>query len=754
MSTQVRNHLIRALLGLLAVLFFTLDSIGLFQLPVITRLDHLFYDFKVAQTPRNDHDESVVILDVDEKSLGNPNLGRWPWSRDKLAIIVEKLFDDYGIAVLGFDIVWAEPDESSGEKLLARLSAGPLKNNKEFLSTYKQIRPQLMFDELFASSIENYPIVLGYYFNFDTPSTKKGLLPDPVLESMDMAGTEVLAQHAKGYNANLPLIQEATIFSGHFNPTLDIDGVIRRIPLLVGYENKFYESLSLAVFRLYKSMLIAGTPQGSFPERILGVDVFPKSKQHAPHTPLESILIGDSAINVDVTGNMLVPYKGPRGSFKYFSIADLIDDKLDKDALRGKIVLIGTTAPGLSDFRSTPAGPFFPGVEVHANAISGMLSSDKLIKAFPPYLHTAGIIILSGVGISLALIVPLLSPLNALGITILALCGALGMNFYAWNIGLSMPVTGLLLTIFSVFVLNMLYGYFIESKTRRDFTALFGQYVPPKLVAIMAKDPTRYSMEGEKKELTILFTDVVGFTGISEKLSPHDLSRFINRYLTEMSDIISQNEGTIDKYIGDAIMAFWGAPIGNADHAAAAVRAAIEIQNRVNLLNQDFRSKGWPDLRLGIGVASGNVIVGDMGSSHRRAYTVIGDTVNLAARLEGATRHYGISTLIAETTVLACKSENFRLVDLVQVKGKENPIQIYEPLELIKSSDISNELKLWSLLLDAYRSGNWEACATYLAESMEKFPESNIFVKMEERIARARETDPSSWAGVTRLEAK
>jgi adenylate cyclase len=319
---------------------------------------------------------------------------------------------------------------------------------------------------------------------------------------------------------------------------------------------------------------------------------------------------------------------------------------------------------------------------------------------------------------------------------------------------LSLPITALILTILSIYFVNMSYGYFIESKAKRDFTALFGQYVPAKLVEEMSRDPSKYSMEGQKKELTILFTDIVGFTPVSEKLKPVELSRYVNRYLTELSQIISDHEGTIDKYIGDAIMAFWGAPVDNPRHRERAVLAAIKMQERVFEISQEYAADGWPPLKVAIGVATGEVVVGDMGSTIRRAYTVIGDTVNLAARLEAATRQYGVSTLIADSTADGVDNIQFREIDSVRVKGKIIPVKIFEPIR-IKTGDApspNTEMQKWTALLASYRSQQWVECERLLMELENENPEEMRYKKFRERIEKYREV--SNWDGITTLESK
>ena len=755
MTLDQKNYVVRLALGILASISLVLHSAGIIELFGVNKVDNLFYDLKLQLTTEKSGNKDIVILDIDEESLKNPELGRWPWSRNNLALIIEKLFNDYQISVLGLDIVLSEADESSGLKILEKLRATSLSSNQDFIRTLDKIKPTLEFDKLFASTLEKYPIVLGYYFNFDKGSAKTGILPEPILEEGDTDRINIAAPKAVGYGSNLELIQEASLFAGHFNPLTDVDGVIRRLPTLVEFEKNYYESLSLAVFRLYSSIKAQATEQGILPERITGIDVQPRPKNDVQTTSIEAIEVGKTHIPVDRTGSLLVPFQGPRGTFNYYSAHRVFNGTLEKEALRGKIVLLGTTAPGLSDFRSTAAGPFFPGVEVHANALAGMLDADRLIKSYPSYLHIVETGFIAVLAIVLSLLLPKLTPLQAFLTTSIAALVVIASNFYAWSIGLSMPITALLTCLVIIFMINMAYGYFIESKAKRDFSKLFAQYIPPKLVDVMAKDPSKYSMEVEKKELTILFADIVGFTSIGEKLSPKELSVYVNRYLSEMSAVIADCEGTIDKYIGDAIMAFWGAPIENNAHADAGVRAAILMQRKVKEINEEFSKLGWPTLRIGVGVATGSVVVGDMGSNIRRAYTVMGDTVILASRLEGATRQYGVGVLIAESSVISSQKEGeFREIDHVAVKGKQIAVRIFEPKALMNSTDPEQELVLWNDLLKLYQAGDWIRCSEYLSIAKDKFPGSATFTKLEERVRLNQGKDVNDWNGITKLDSK
>jgi len=303
----------------------------------------------------------------------------------------------------------------------------------------------------------------------------------------------------------------------------------------------------------------------------------------------------------------------------------------------------------------------------------------------------------------------------------------------------------------------MSYGYFVETGYKRQITVLFGQYVPPELVDQMARDPGRYTMEGRSEVLTVLFSDIRGFTTIAEGLNPRELAQLLNEYLTAMSNVIGEHRGTLDKYIGDAIMAFWGAPVAEPDHAARAVSAAMAMQAKLVPLNATFRARGWPALSIGVGINTGPMSVGDMGSKLRKAYTVMGDAVNLASRLEGLTKRYGTGIIVGEATRKAASGIVFRELDRVRVKGKDEPVAIFEPIGPEGSIEKAKqeELKLWQQMLKAYRAQDWDQADVALLNLRRHHPNAPLYGFYAERVAQHRTRPPvPSWDGVTVFEEK
>jgi adenylate cyclase len=756
----MKRHIVRIAIGLAITLFFIGHAAEIYRgdgkLAFITQLDNIIYDTRLKLTMATGPfgkgpkvDNRIVILDIDEGSLGE--IGRWPWSRNVMADLVNKLFDKYGVQVLGFDVVWAERDTSSGIDTLDSLAQKDLKEIPSFLQAYRAQRGKLDYDGLFAQAIKGRPVVLGYYFNAEENAVRVNAIPDPVLPKGTFAGRNIHFFPFKGYTGNLPIYQEHAAGAGHFNPKVDDDGVSRRVPMLLEFDGAYYEPLSLAVVRTYIALRSNGqTPKvepGYPPQRFL----------QKGYAGLEWIKVGPLTIPVDDTASALIPYRGTRLSYPYISLADVIKDRIKPEQLKGKIALVGASAPGLLDLRSTPVESVYPGVEIHANLVAGML--DKSIKEKPPFMLGAEVVLLVIGGVALALLIPMVSALWATVATAIGLVLIVAFNFLVWQqADMVLPLAASILMTATLYTMNMAYGYFVESRSKREFTALFGQYVPPELVDKMAENPGKYNMEPRSAELTILFSDVRGFTSISEALKPDELREYINQYLTDMSGIIrGKYRGTLDKYIGDAIMAFWGAPVEDAQHARNGVLAAIEMQRECKVLNERFAARGWPPCNIGIGLNSGTVRVGDMGSQVRRAYTAMGDPVNVASRLEARTKSYGLGILVGEGTRTIVRDVVFREVDRIKVKGKDEAVTIYEPMGLESEIDkkVLDEMKLWNQTLRLYRSQQWDQVEVGLLNLQRMNPSCGLYkVYFDKAAEKRRAPPPPDWDGVTVFDEK
>ena len=744
------KHWPRIAVTLIPLLIALLHASEALQLNVLQRFDDIIYDARLRATMPKSLDERVVIIDIDEKSLAE--FGRWPWSRNNLAALLDELFDRHSIAILGFDVVFAEADESSGLKRLQQLASDELRDQPGFADRLKQIQGGLDYDAAFAKSLQNRSVVMGYYLTSDRDGRTNGALPKAVMQKDALAGRPIEFLSYSGYGSNIEQLAKAAPTAGFFNSVTDPDGVVRSIPLIAEHKGQYYESLSLAMFRV-----LTGKPAVS--------PGFPREKFLSRNYPgLESILLtqdGKSlAIPVDKKVASLVPFRGhgdtTGGSFRYYSAADIVSKRLAPGALNGKIVLLGTTAPGLLDLRVTPVGEAYPGVEVHANMISGLL--DGRVFVTPDYVVGFEITVLFIAGLILALALPLLNALKAVALSLLVVGSLIALNFWMYlGYGLVLPLASALLMALTSFALNMSYGYFVESKSKRQIANMFAAYVPPELVDEMVKDPDSYSMQAVNKELTVMFCDMRGFTNLSEKMEPTALQALLNNLFSRLTEIIQANRGTTDKYMGDCVMAFWGAPVDTPNHAQLAIKASIEMCEAVRKINAEHRDKGIPEIGVGIGLNTGIMCVGNMGSDIRRSYTVIGDAVNLGSRLEGLSKNYGVEIVVSETTKKIGQEFGWQELDKVRVKGKEQAVSIFMPLglaaELPKSQQ--EELKTWSLLLKAYRNQDWEQCEVQLLNLQRLNAKKYLYQMYSERVASMRSLpfDPS-WDGATNFETK
>ena len=741
----------RWLLGLALTLAAALHTLGFFHSDSIDRLDGFMAGLRM-RIEQPVLDRRVVIVDIDEKSLSL--VGRFPWSRDVQANLVRQLTTHYKVGALGFDVSFPEPDTSSGYAVLERLADRELAGVAGFRARLAELKTEMDYDGLLAAALRGQPVVLGYNVS---EKQRKGVLPAPAFTSASLNGRSLLAYQASGYEANIARLQQAAAGAGIFTAFTDADGVIRSSILLQQIGEAYYPSLSLATAAVYLKA------RAIFPHYTETVDQLSSADLDGGGVDYVSLFVPGRQINIPVGEGLttFVQFRGrggPQGgAFRYISAVDVLSGAAPAAQLAGAIVLVGATAPGINDLRATPVSAEYPGVEVHANLLKSILDND--FKSRPDVAYLMEFAQVLGFGLLLATALAMLSPLKSIGLTVLALGAALAINVYLYyQLDAVLNSALVLLLIFALFVLNVAYGYFFEVRKGRALVSRFGEYVAPELVAEMADDPEQYNMDGESRELSVMFVDVRGFTTISEGMTPKALREYINLYLTAMSeDIRDSHRGTLDKYIGDAVMAFWGAPVAFADHARRAVATALKMQESAARLNDDFVARGWPPLRIGIGVNSGAMHVGDMGSQIRRAYTVMGDAVNLAARLEGITKTYGVGIAVGEATRNAAPAFAWRELDRVRVKGKHEPVAIFEPLGAL--ADLGDgahaSLAQWADALACYRSANWDRAADLLGGLLAADPGCVLYALYLERIARLRAHPPEAgWDGVTNFDSK
>lgn len=739
-------------LGLLLSLAAVLYIWGYWSSHAIARQDTIIADMRMRLAPF-EREPAIVIVDIDSRSL--TEVGRFPWSRNVMARLVDRLTRHYEVGAVGFDVSFPEPDTSSGFAVLERLAQQELKDVPALRGQLGKLKPALDYDGMFAQAMQGQPVVLG--FNL-ADGQAKGVLPEPAFTTEFLNGREGKAYAADGYEGNIARLQQAAAGAGVFTAVPDADGLVRSSPVLFRVRDGYYPSLSLATLAAFLETRsikpVLDTNKDQMSQADLAASAFDTIQMWTGKAGRIAFPVGEGM-------SAIVQFRGSGGpdggAFPYVSAVDVLDGKVAKDALEGRIVLVGTTAPGLQDLRATPVNAQYPGVEIHANMIKSML--DGRFKSRPwtaPALESALVI---AVGLVLGFALPVLAPAWSVLLAASVFVAALWLNYYAYSQhDLVLNVFICLLLVATLFVLNLAWGYFFEFRKGRALVSRFGEYVAPELVEKMAEDPQAYDMDGESRELTVMFVDVRGFTTISEGLSPKELREYINLYLTAMSeDIRSRHQGTLDKYIGDAVMAFWGAPVSFPDHASRAVATALLMQASAARLNTDFLARGWPELKIGIGLNTGPMHVGDMGSAIRRAYTVMGDAVNLGARLEGITKVYGVGITVGSATRLAAPEFVYRELDLVRVKGKNEPVAIFEPLG--KPADLApavlDELAQWDAALALVRGQRWDAAQQAIAALARAHPQRALYALYLERIAHYRAHPPAAdWDGVTRFDTK
>ena len=696
------------------------------------RAESMAYDLRLNAGLSKDQppDSRIVIIDIDEKSLADE--GRWPWPRNKIAALTDRLFEA-GAVVVGYDIFFTEPERNKALAIVQQLESTKPEANW-LINNLSEIAPEFDNDRHLANSLTDNDVTLGYLFHNEN-TAPVGQLPEPLQTLTDKQAKRSGIKAMPNYTASLPLLQDSAVSSGFVTTWPDPDGIIRRTPMLIRHGNNIYGSLSLNVAKLYlflDKVEIKTSP-------IENIDA------------VDKIILGGTTIPTDGNGFALVPYKGPAGTFPYLSASEVLNGTADDNMLEGAIILIGTSAVGIADLVATPVDNIYPGVEVHANIIRSILDNDFPYQ--PSWANGANLFITLSIGLILALLFPHLAPLTLLITSVAMACAVIYGNVWLWQEkGLALALAWPLILILTLAAVNITYGFLSENRKRSQLKSMFGQYVPPELVDAMSQTSSEdFGFEGESREMTVLFADIRGFTTLSEKLSPSELRALLNRYFTHMTEIIFDHHGTIDKYVGDMVMAFWGAPIKNPDHAKQAIQAAMQMLKKTAELKPILIAEGYPEVDIGIGLNTGLMNVGDMGSSYRRAYTVLGDNVNLGSRIEGLTKFYGAGLVVSETTMAGQDEFVFRRLDLVKVKGKTEAVKVYEPLCLKEeaTAELLEELQQHELGLAAYLKQEWQQAQHIFGQLNEQQPNTRIYSLYLERINELRQRSlGAEWDGV------
>ncbi len=695
----------------------------------LTRLELALDDVRqsTALAPVARPRDDIVIVDVDDASLRE--LGRWPWPRDRLAALVQTLFDDDHAAAMGIDLVLAEPDDQARTVRDALVALRQLAPDDAALRSgiarwQGTLEARADHDARLAQALAGHPVTLAYHFNHQADpaaSAPARELPAPIAEADVLPAGAIAMAPWQGIEVPVPVLMHATAATGFINALPDADGELRSTLLVTGYGGAVYESFALSIWRQWHRVgalrPVVRRGEAGGPPQLTGLQLTSDDGE-----PLR-------ALRVDPRGAVTLPYRAAlspgtspgTGRFRYIPAADVLAHRVGARELAGRVVLIGSSAPGLADLRATPVHRALPGIEVHAQLLAGLEDNDLSVR--PDWSPGFELLLLAVVLAAVTSVARRLAGPVAVLALIAILAVLLGCDLWAltgrgWAIPIAAPLAAGLLT----GALGIVGNYLREWHSRRSLAQLFGHYLPPERVRAMASDPDRFldvASSAENRELTVLFCDLRGFTPMSEKMAPDRLRELLNLYFLRMSQIIHGHGGTLDKFIGDAVMAFWGAPEADAQHAAHAVQAAMAMIAAVGPLNAELAERGLPPLSPCIGLASGVVCVGDLGSALRRSYTAVGDGVNLAARIEGATRSYDVPLLVADTTRAAAGELpgcEWVEVDEVAVKGRSQLVTLYLPLAVTdvtlsgsgpeseqEITAFHEQLGLWRLARDALR---------------------------------------------------
>ena len=702
-------------LGVAFALSLFLSWVSLNNPQVIYTIDNKLHDLMFLLRGELPKSDNIVIVDVDNKSLAS--IGQWPWSRNTVAKLLNTLTEAKA-GVIGLDMVFAEPDKSSPHLL------------KEKFSNIKQSLPN--FDKILAQTLEHSPVVGGFVFTEEkTGEQNTPLIPASFIET-GLKGSHALKE-SKGMVINTPIIQDALYSSGFFMIKTNEGGVIRSVPLISKYKHVIYPSLAFEMLRIYsgaKKVNIVGDEHG-----------------------VAFIKMGKYRIPTENSGEFLVNFRGPKKHFKYISASDILTQHFNPKDIKNKFILLGTSAPGLKDLRYIAFDSTFPGVEVHANVIDNILQGDFIEKPFISKLYNLAIIwllIFSLMFIFAYITSWLIIPI-AISLFLLMMNGFYEALFtYGISLNFIIPILGF----FSTLILSMGIDYFFAAKQREQARSILGKKVSPSVMQHLLAHADEGLIESKEVDTTIFFSDIRDFTTISEQIgSPKKLIDLLNIYMTPMTNTIINHKGTIDKFIGDAIMAYWNAPVPVEDHPDLAVTAAITQIEQLSAINTHIFKKYHINIHIGIGLHTGLVTAGDMGSEGRSDYTIIGDNVNLASRIEGLTRTYGVEILISEVTYKQLKkSYNIRFIDTVEVKGKSKAIKIYQVLT--QSSSVSiEELDIYNQAIKLFQD-NHIVNAYILFEKLNKINPSTLYIYYVKRCKQYIDDPTLTFSSIAKMTSK
>ncbi len=725
------HYLLPLLILIIALVVWAREPVLLSQLRL-----HVFDEF-LRLKPRTYESIPVRIVDIDDDSL--ERFGQWPWPRTLLAKLVNRL-DELGAAAVAFDILFLDADRTTPSRVIDTIEE--IAADDPIVARLKHLPDH---DQVLADAIGQSRVVLG----FAPRKEERDKLPGAKVD-FSFAGDDPRpwVPHFAGAASDLALLEAAASGNAVVDTLPELDGISRRAPLVVMVGRKLYPALSIDALRVAQGAhgyVIRSTGASG----VVGFGV---------KDGLNAIKVGRIVVPTGPDGTVWIHYT-PHESYRFVSAAKLIDGKVDPALIRGNIVLIGTTASGLKEFRPTPLDPAESGVEIHAQLIEQMLLGDSISR--PDWARGVEASFMIVIGIVLLLLLPRVGARWTALLGTAAIAPAVLASWYAytrynWLVDPAFPS----LVSFLVYLSSSAVLFLRTETERRHVRHAFSRYLAPAVVEHLAKYPERLSLGGETRVMTVMFSDIRGFTTIAESLDAHQLTTFLNRYLTPMTDAILSHQGTVDKYMADGIMAFWNAPLDDANHCENACRAALAMRVELASLNTRWRAeaneagRAFEEVRAGIGLNTGPCIVGNLGSDQRFDYSVLGDDANIASRIEGQTKTYYVDIIIGEQTANEVRQFALLELDLVQVVGRTQPVRIFFLFgdEKVKNTEAFGSLEsAHEAMMAAYRNQQWARALEYLGSCRVEAPEvlQGVYLLYERRIADLRAAPPpANWDGV------
>ncbi len=732
---------------LVIALFFT-------GVPILEFIELKAYDLRFLSRKLRKPTYPIVLAVIDEKSLDVE--GRWPWPRAKFAQLIDTLSSD-GAKVIGFDIGFLEPDENSSMQIIDEIEnklemTGA--SNADVSQYLQTIKKDADYDLALATAIRNSSatIVLGYFFHTSQPGADYQISPDAMInqlkriepskypfvisEGQEPAEPPYLKAYAP--ESNLELLSQATPYAGWFNTIPDYDGVLRWAPMVIQCGGDIFPPLALQSVWNYLDQ----------PQLVVQVEI----------NGVEGIHMGERFIPTDSHGRMLINYLGPPKTFPHYSITNILQGKVPRGTFNDAIVLVGATAEGIYDSRNTPFTTVHPGLEVHANIAENILSQSYL--NIPKRADIFNLVAIIAMGIVVGMVLPHLNALKG-ALFALSLFGIYIVTnswlFSASGIWLNMVYP--LLVLFISYVAITVFRYFTEERQRKEIKSAFGRYASKRVINQMLDHPDQLKLGGEVRSITVLFCDLAGFTSYSEIYTPNAMINILGEYFSEMTEHVFEFEGLLKEYVGDELMAIFGAPLIQEDHAQRACLTALAMQDKLQKLRRIWADLDRPQLTARTGVNSGNMLVGNIGSKYRFSYGALGDDVNLGSRLEGLNKQYGSEILIGENTADLVEG-HFRLrkMDYVRVKGKEKPVRVYELMGkagIVFSEEKERRLQIYEDGFEAYQAQKWAEAIEIFKSGQKLYPKDKSFQTMGIRCRiYQREPPKGEWDGAFRERRK